>query len=183
MKATTTETGNDREHEVKRDNAEIAAYGPDYAGHRLEQYKLAVEMADRISTRRLGTNKFFLGIASAIVAFTALFAASADSNVGGPAIQPLGVLAIALVGMVMSALWFQMLNSFSTLNSAKYQVIVGLEKDLPASIFAQEWELLSYGVTSGYRTLTSIEMRVPVVFGFLYLVMAGIAVGRLGGWR
>jgi len=43
-------------------------YGSEYNSHVIEIYKLYVEMADRISTRRQLANSFFLSINTAIVA-------------------------------------------------------------------------------------------------------------------
>ena len=43
-------------------------YGENYKAHLLEQYKLYVEMADRISARRQTANSFFLSINTAIIA-------------------------------------------------------------------------------------------------------------------
>jgi hypothetical protein len=167
---------------VKALSCDPTQYGADYTAHLLEQYKMVVEMADRISTRRQEANNFFLGIASAIVAFTALFADPVQSAESGPVIAPLGMLSIAVTGLAVSVLWFLLLGSFRTLNSAKYKVIVALEDHLPARPYAAEWEHLAYGLTSKHRTLTKIEKGVPVVFGLLYVVMAGFAVGHMIGW-
>ena len=40
-----------------------------YNDHVLDQYKLYVEMADRISSRRLTANSFFLSLNSILIAF------------------------------------------------------------------------------------------------------------------
>ena len=45
-------------------------YGTKYKAHLLEQYKLYVEMADRISARRQTANSFFLSINTALIALT-----------------------------------------------------------------------------------------------------------------
>ena len=47
-------------------------YGDNYQAHLLEQYKLYVEMADRISQRREQSNRFYAGLVSAIVALLVL---------------------------------------------------------------------------------------------------------------
>jgi hypothetical protein len=43
-------------------------YGDNFKPHLLEQYKLYVEMADRISGRRQSANSFFLSVNTAIIA-------------------------------------------------------------------------------------------------------------------
>jgi hypothetical protein len=54
----------------------VTQYGDQYTAHRLEQYKLYVEMADRIGARRQAANTFFLTINTALLAFLGLFAAN-----------------------------------------------------------------------------------------------------------
>lgn len=49
------------------------AYGSEFEKHLFEQYKLYVEMADRISARRMLANSFFVGVHTALItAFTVL---------------------------------------------------------------------------------------------------------------
>src|SRR5215211_423888 len=57
-------------------------YGGEYQNHLLEQYKLYVQMADKISERRQSANSFFLTINTALIAFLGLVA---SPNVGGAA--------------------------------------------------------------------------------------------------
>ena len=48
-------------------------YGDEYENHLFEQYKLYVDMADRVSSRRMLANSFFVGVHTAlVVAFTVL---------------------------------------------------------------------------------------------------------------
>ena len=42
-------------------------YGKDYKQHLLEQYKLYVEMADEVSSRRSKANNFFLSVNTLLV--------------------------------------------------------------------------------------------------------------------
>lgn len=49
------------------------SYGAEFEKHLFEQYKLYVEMADRISARRMLANSFFVGVHTALItAFTVL---------------------------------------------------------------------------------------------------------------
>ncbi|MCB9741779.1 MAG: hypothetical protein H6740_04140 [Alphaproteobacteria bacterium] len=155
------------------------AYGERYDAHLLEQYMLAVEMADRTSTRRQEANRYFLGINSALVAFTALFAVPAQPSETGAVISPLGILVLAVVGAAISTLWFRLLRYFRTLNEAKYKVIRALEERLPARPYAAEWAHLSHRPGTRGQSLTRIEVGVPLVFGLLHLAIAGYAVLEL----
>ena len=49
-------------------------YGEDYRAHLLEQYKLYVEMADRVSQRRDQSNRFYVTIVSALAAIVVVIA-------------------------------------------------------------------------------------------------------------
>ena len=50
-------------------NYDEGTYGKEYRNHILEQYKLYVEMADKISQRRLETNNFFVSVNTLLLAF------------------------------------------------------------------------------------------------------------------
>jgi len=52
---------------------EAASYGHEFKGHLFEQYKLYVEMADRVSSRRILVNPFFVDVHKILVTvFTVL---------------------------------------------------------------------------------------------------------------
>ena len=90
----------------------------------LEQYKIYVEMADRISGRRSLTNTFFLTLNTAI--FAAIGALWKDqANVAS------WVLVFPLIAIVVQCCaWFFLVRSYRQLNSAKYTIIGILEERL-----------------------------------------------------
>ena len=49
-------------------------YGENYQAHLPEQYKLYVEMADRVSQRRDQSNRFYVTLVSALVALLVVLA-------------------------------------------------------------------------------------------------------------
>lgn len=130
----------------------------------LEQYKLYVEMADRISARRALANAFFLTLNTAV--FALIGAAWKDGASGSAWL--LGILLVALVGQC--AAWFWLVRSYRQLNSAKYAVIGALEEQLPASPYWRaEWTALGGGVIKGrYWPLTHLEQWLPVLFAASY---------------
>ena len=122
----------------------------------LEQYKLAVEMADRVSARRATANGFFVTVQSALV--TAFGFAKDDR-------WPL-----AVAGIVIAATWWLTLRSYRMLNSAKFEVICEVEKDLPIAPYADEWAILKQEdgpLRKRYAALSFVEQTVPVAFGLL----------------
>ena len=82
--------------------------------HLLDQYKLYVEMADRISQRRTSANSYFLTVNSAILGFVG-YLTNKES------IEYLWVLAVA--GITLSMLWFAIIRSYKNLNTAKWLVV------------------------------------------------------------
>ncbi|MFF7039887.1 hypothetical protein ACIP4T_22190 [Streptomyces massasporeus] len=133
----------------------------------LDQYKLCVEMADRVSARRNLTNTFFLSLNSAVVA--AVAAVSARGVSGLPVL-------LLLTGLVIlwsqCAAWYVMVRSYRQLNFAKWAVIGALEERLPAFAYSRaEWKASGEGRDwRKYLPLTHVEQWVPVIFALSYLV-------------
>lgn len=133
----------------------------------IDIYKLAVEMADRISARRAVASSFFLTVLSTLVAL-------------------IGVLktdewALAAPGLLLAIAWLALLTSYRRLNRAKFTVIQRMEDRLPASPYKDEWEILKNSstpvtLTERYFELGLIEQSVPIVFGIVFL---GILVGEV----
>jgi|ERR1700737_1899145 hypothetical protein len=145
-----------------------------YDGAMLEQYKLCVEMADRISARRGLTNSFFVTLNTGIVG---LFAALHRVPTGTEAWW-LAIPLVAILGECYA--WFYLVRSYRLLNGAKYRVVGALEERLPASPFWRaEWWALGEGKDRArYWPLSHIEQWIPILFaltyfaGFLAVVLA-----------
>jgi hypothetical protein len=94
----------------------------------LEQYKLAVEMADRISARRATANGFFLTVQTTLIALMAVKGLDRDWVAGA--------------GLVLAITWWLLLRSYRDLNGAKWKVIQLIEQHLPLQPFSDEWNSL-----------------------------------------
>jgi len=128
----------------------------------LDVYKLAVEMADRISARRLAASSFFIAAQTALIALVA--GASAKH------------WAFALPGLVLAVTWWLLLRSYRNLNSAKFAVILEMEERLPAAPFSDEWRRLKLpaggsGTHGRYLELGLLERIVPAVFAGIFAVI------------
>lgn len=127
----------------------------------LDQYKLAVEMADRVSARRATANGFFLTVQSATVALLSV-----------PSIERRW---IAAAGIVFAATWWLLLRSYRQLNAAKWSSIATLESKLPAQPFTEEWAELKRDPIKRWRPryaeLGFVERIVPAVFTALFVVI------------
>ncbi|MFD3704975.1 hypothetical protein ACFWUP_17715 [Nocardia sp. NPDC058658] len=131
----------------------------------LEQYKLYVEMADRISARRGLTNTFFLTLNTAVV-----------TVVGGVAKERSGapdwLLLFPLFALLLQCLaWYWLVRSYRQLNAGKYVVIGAIEQRLPAGPYWRaEWAALGRGeAPSRYLPMTHVEQLIPMLFASTYV--------------
>jgi hypothetical protein len=131
-----------------------------YQAHLLDQYKLYVEMADRISARRQTANSYFLTINTALLGF-----------VGYVTVKETGdyVWLLGFVGALLCYFWYRLIRSYRDLNSAKFLVVHQIEKRLPLSPYDAEWEAMSRGSDPTlYKPITHIEIGVPWIFTVLH---------------
>jgi hypothetical protein len=142
-------------------------YGTEYEKHLFEQYKLYVEMADRVSARRMLANAFFVSVHTALItAFTVLLKEKV-------LLPTLAGLMPFLAVILMCFVWWRVLQSYRQLNSGKFKVIHALEQMLPVAPYGAEWNALGDGRNRKlYLPLTHIENWVPVCFGGLYVFLA-----------
>jgi hypothetical protein len=152
------------------DEADLALKAVELPDHYLELYKLAVEMADRISARRGVANSFFLSVNTGLAAVLG----AADLRWYVP-----------VAGIAFCATWWALLKSYRELNAAKFEIILKMEELLPARLFGDEWDRLKPGDKNlreskesskrwatrlaGYRELGEIERIVPLVFAAIYV--------------
>lgn len=136
-----------------------------YPADLLDQYKLVVEMADRVSARRATANSFFVTVESALV--TAFGLADDDR-------WPL-----AVAGILVAAAWWLSLRSYRMLNGAKFEVINGMEARLPAAPFKDEWAILDRKegpLHKRYAALSFVEQVVPLAF---VVLNASLLIGKV----
>ena len=136
----------------------------------LELYKLAVEMADRVSARRTAANAFFLTLHGGLAATVGILGQSTSASSQD---EWLYLLLAPIAGLALSAAWFLLLKSYRDLNRAKFTVITEMESELPAQIFEKEWQQLKKDPVKGWRgryaEQGTVERVVPIVFAGLYV--------------
>ena len=113
------------------------SYGNSFASDLLEQYKLYVQSAENVSSRRVTSNRYLLTINAALVALYGLQSA----NFG----QGYWTLLIPLIGIPVSLLWYLIIKSHADLNTVKFKVIHEFEQHLPAAMYRYEWRLAEEG--------------------------------------
>ena len=119
-------------------------YGVEFQNHLLEQYKLYVEMADRISGRRMLANSFFVGVHTTLtIVFTALLKKDM--------LTPDWLIAAPFITLIfLCYVWERVVKSYRQLNSGKYKVVLLLEEALPAAPYDAEWTALGKGIDRSY---------------------------------
>jgi len=153
------------------ENVSEANYGPEYKAHIFEQYKLYVEMADQVSNRRNIANTFFLTL------HTLLLGVIGFSIEKGPKIVDRWIIFFPLMGILLLCLtWWMIVRSYRQLNTGKFLIIGEFETKLPASPYwSAEWKALGEGKDiKKYIPLSHVENWVPIIFAFLYIVIAMI---------
>jgi len=133
-----------------------------YHSHLIKQYKLYVEMVDRLSARRVLVNNSFITLngAGAIA-----FAAAPTSFGGGPAV--FFQAAITLACILLSVLWRETIVYYRHLSDAKFQVIHEMEELLPARPYTVEHEYFigkrKAKLTPFTRGLSDMEVYIPII--------------------
>lgn len=138
----------------------------------LEQYKLYVQSAENVSTRRVASSRYLLTLNVALVALYGYQSSNQDSN--------WWVMLVPVLGILVSVLWYRIIKSHKDLNVVKFRLIHELEQHLPAVLYTYEWRLVEEGQGRLYRSVTDIERWIPVAFLTLHLVLlAVLAADRL----
>ena len=137
-----------------------------------ESYKLGVEMADRVSARRVSANSFFFAVNAAMTTLVGILHPPLPAS-GIPGEFPFASVLTAVAGITVSAAWWLSLRSYRDLNTAKFSVLTSIEKELPVRLFTDEWQQLKKDPVKRWRMryaeLGQVEQVVPIVFIFIYL--------------
>jgi hypothetical protein len=141
----------------------------------LEQYKLYVELMDKVSERRHQANSFFLTVNTLLVTALTGFISLTQQ----PKTRYGWIIFAAIAGIVFCLTWCRLIQSYKQLNTGKFKIIHMLETRLPARLFDAEWDALNRGDGTVYKPFSHIEMLVPVVFALLYLVLIIVLVPEL----
>lgn len=140
-------------------------YGDHYSPHILEIYKMYVNMADKVSSRRQSANSYFLTLNTAIIAILS-YIEQCTSQV----IASKYSWIVSFAGIVLSYSWYRLIRSYKDLNSGKFKVVHHIEKYLPIAPYDAEWKAIGEGKDKKlYLPFTKVEMRVPWIFFGVHL--------------
>jgi len=128
-----------------------------------EQYKMYVELADRVSQRRINVNSFFITANATLLTIASGFKGEFGNY----------MYLIAVTGIAISLFWLFSIRSYKQLNSGKFKVIHEIETYLPMDVFTYEWKLLDKGKSfKKYWKLSHVEMAIPLIFTGLYVALS-----------
>lgn len=159
-------------HEVQQNSENIRKqkFDDKFPDHLLEQYKLYVEMMDRTTARRNQMNSFYISILSGLLAIIAIATNKDIAQFQDTKFQIAAFLAVAILGVLLCAVWYKNIQSYKQLNSSKFKVISELEKQLPFACYDREWEFLKKDKRyQGYLTQTNVEKILPFILAIPYL--------------
>ena len=139
------------------------SYGESFQTHLLEQYKLYVQSAESVSTRRVATSRYLLTLSAAIVALYGLQSAGLGESYL--------TLLIPCIGIPVCILWYLIIKSHADLNRIKYRIIHQLEQQLPSAMYKYEWTLAEEGRGKTYRAVTQLERWIPILLAALHVVL------------
>lgn len=135
-----------------------AEYGDCYKSVFLTQYRDFVASASQVSDRRHQANQFFSTINTVLLAASGFI----------PGKEIAFNWQIALAGGLLCLIWKHMIDGYSSLNSAKFKVILEMEEHLPAATYKTEWSHFKQARAS---SLSSIESNVPWLFMGAYFLV------------
>ncbi len=151
-------------------------YGEKFKDHLLEQYKLYVELTDRLSQRREHTNNLYISLVSGLFAVIALILNNGEAS----DLRYILTASISILGTLVCLLWYINIESYRQLNTGRFKVIHEMEKYLPYPCYSREWEMLGEGrEPKEYRPITHIQKYVPLAILLPYLILLVYSVYKL----
>lgn len=125
----------------------------------LEIYKIAIEMSDRISSKRITNNNFFITLNGAIMVFLSSMFSLWKNNY---------VLLVLMFWIIINFVWIIHIISYKTINKIKFKVIHKIEEKLPIKIFQDEWSEIK---ETNHKRFSDIEKLIPIIFILFYIFL------------
>ena len=144
----------------------------------IEQYKLYVEMADRVTERRGKFNQYYLTLISGILGIAGyLFSQDQISTIKG--YESWLVSAISILGILLSILWHNQILYCKRLNSAKFNVINSIEENFEVRGFSDEWKY--YCNDKKPKLFTHNELWIPKILLVVFAALLLLSILRESG--
>lgn len=142
----------------------------------LEQYRLYVEMLDKISERRGQANNFYISLLSATLALLSIL--------GNKDILPKNkstdisviLLGASILGIALCFLWYFNIRGYALLVKRKIQVIHEMERYLPFSAYSRESTLWNAEIKREAHIfkpirISRLEQFIAICFGTVFFIL------------
>ena len=116
----------DENHSTYLFNVKTKDDDNEYNKKLFEQYKLYVELTDRISQRRSIANSFFITANAALLTVASWFKDDFGCY----------MYLVSAVGIILALFWYFCIKSYGQLNSGRFKLIHEIEKKLPLNLFS-----------------------------------------------
>jgi hypothetical protein len=146
------------------------SYGDSYQAHLLEQYKLFVESAQRVTDRRITTGNYLLTVNSFLLT---VFGVASSQHLGG-----FWLAIVPVAGLLVSFTWYSLVVFYRDLGANKYRVIHQLESFLPVAPFRCEWRSTHHEKEGRHTGVTHLERVIPLTFAAIYCALLGYSMSR-----
>lgn len=136
-----------------------------------EQYKLYVESAERNSDRRAVANRFMVAMNSIVFSaflYGILYFVKSGQGISDSPIFLLVIFVFCTMGAMFSLWWKKMIDSYASLNKAKFDVIEKLECQMPVAVYKHEWEIAK---SNKHQDITKWERCVTTTLMALYIIV------------
>lgn len=134
----------------------------------MEIYRLQTQLVNNINNRRVTINRFYMLGMSGLALICSAFFKLPDSILEGISVD-FFVIAISVLGLHLSWVWFASVNSNLRLVMLKYESLKRLEDKLEYQFFQDEWTFLKkYGKDRPYWEISSVEIVIPFLFFFTF---------------
>lgn len=133
-----------------------------------EQYKLFSDTSEALVSRRQNVNSFYITANTAIITIVAT-AFGLNSNLLS---QLIITLVLSFPAILLNFSWLKLLESYSLLNSSKMKILGLLEKELAASLFDAEWQVMGNQYNAKrYVSFSEREKNLPIIFNCVFIIV------------
>ncbi|MEL6650125.1 MAG: hypothetical protein AAFQ87_04885 [Bacteroidota bacterium] len=133
----------------------------------LDLYKTFLNSIEVTTNRRQQSNQFFTGLLTALLGAVG-FALSNETLADQPQVQGGIMLAVGILGIILSGIWREYIGSTLQLSRAKFEILNRMETNFVVQPFSSEYALLE---ERKYVGLGRLERLLPLMIMLPYAVL------------
>ena len=137
----------------------------------LEQWKMTIESAMSVSTRRQSISNIFTAILTMLIGGV-LFSDGLSST--NKSFQLIVSIVISILGLLICCEWKKQIGYYGELNDVKYSAIRSMEKYLPFAVMTAE-DIYFYSNYEESKSFSKRESKIPFYFQIAFAAIAIVA--------